>query len=463
MKTHPLFKLIRKPQLLILVPVLLAICWLYSGAPAQTPRSARIPSPSSMQDTCGSAGFAGSWQSLQDNSTSLHILVRGESGEARVSTAAGVALKILRGHISGSTFKGEWSEDLPEGARVGNFIASLSFGPRIDITFSINGNVVENGAWFCNSGAPPGGGVAVTPTPTPEPTPPPEPTPTPIRDDHDQDNFQTFDALPAEQQVAVLTRRGPRLPVEYDASDLSMRILVKEGGPVTLEYGLVSDQFAELILTINSRPIYHRLRPTRFERVSIPIPYRSSDVMVAKLNIRSFTSTGEPADFELYGLAVGERGIQALNNIDALGHEVLLASNDGRRAFDTDYEPLLLFDPMPQSGLAIQIKVGLPTTLRAKQKPENRIDFSCISGGDFSDGRWEWWRVRGLNWRKVWQKGTGGLSRDQTKSEHWNGIITSAKLVSAGSHALQFTAWQKSGNDRDCVVARAPSRLAVIE
>jgi hypothetical protein len=140
-----------------------------------------------------------------------------------------------------------------------------------------------------------------------------------------------------------------------------------------------------------------------------------------------------------------------------------LAMNDyAPRVRDRD-APLPLFAAMPQGGISLQVRVNLPATLKAKQKPENRIVFSCTSASDFSDGRWEWWRVSGLNWTKVWQKGTGGFSQNQTKSEDWNGIITSRKLVSPGSHALQMTAWQRSGNVRESVVARAPSRLAVIQ
>jgi hypothetical protein len=71
--------------------------------------------------------------------------------------------------------------------------------------------------------------------------------------------------------------------------------------------------------------------------------------------------------------------------------------------------------------------------------------------------------VAGLHWTKVWQHGTKSLSRNQTISEDWNGIITSRKLVSPGSHALEMTAWQKSGNDRDSIVVWAPSRLTVTE
>lgn len=454
MTTHTRFNLTRKSQATILILFLLALGWLAYRAPAQTPRAAA-------QDDCGWT-FAGSWQPLQNTNAVINISVGGNSAQGEY-TPPGQATRILKGEIQGNYLQGQWYENLPEGpARSGFFKANLVPSEhRLDVNFYENQKLIESAAWTCGPIGGPTSGI--TPEPPTSPTPTPLPTATPVRDDQDQDNFQTFDSLTPDQQVTVLTKRGPRLPVEYDASDLSLRVLVKEGGPIFLEYGLASDQPAELTITIGERPIYHRLRPARHERVAIPIPFRSGEVLVAKLNIRSHTSAGEPADFELFALAVGERGVQALNKIKSISKKEELAINNAAALNDSDYEPFPLFDPMPQSGITIQIKVDLPTTIRVKQKPENRIDFSCTSGSDFSDGRWEWWRVRGLNWRKVWQKGTGGISRNQTKSEHWNGIITNRKLVSSGSHALQFAAWQKSGSDRDCVVARAPSRLAVIE
>ena len=88
-------------------------------------------------------------------------------------------------------------------------------------------------AWFCEL---PGGPVG-----TASPTPTPQPTANSIRDDQDRDDFKTFDSLAPVEQVIVLTKEGPRFPVEYDASDLSMRVLVRVGGPWSWITGLQTD------------------------------------------------------------------------------------------------------------------------------------------------------------------------------------------------------------------------------
>ncbi len=456
MKTHQLIKLVRHPQLPILLPVCLIIFWVGAQVAAQVARRATTAAASAAQTNCGSS-IAGSWASA-NHDTTLIILAR---GSARVLNSAGTVLKTLSGEISGDDFRGKWMEDLPEGGRSGTFIANYrSDQHRVDITFFVNGAMVESGVWFCEGGAT---STAGSPTPTPEPTATPEPQPPPIRirDDQDQDNFETFDSMTPEQQEQVLSRRGPRLRVEYDASDLGMRLLLREGSPILLDYGLDSDAAAILAVTVPDHPPFlQRLRPTSRSRLSFIVPFRSRDLVVAKLEIHSVTSSGAPANFELYGLAVGRRGMQALQRLNA---PVELARNFKPSLYFESDTDVPLFAPLPQSGISILINVILPTVLRVKQKPENLIEFSCTSADDFSEGRWEWWRVNGLNWRKVWQKGTGSISRNETKSEKWNGIITSRKLVSTGAHALQLTAWERSGSDRDSVVARAPSRLTVIE
>lgn len=299
------------------------------------------------------------------------------------------------------------------------------------------------------------------------------------------------------------------MQVAYDGPDLSMRVLVKGGWPILLDYGLQSDAPARLTLVVNRNGLPIELPPADRNQVSIVLPaYFGREVQVARLNISAVTRGGRKtaslsgdraefvsvgarldsglpesdftdllqtpfqrrppprqdrqADFQLFGLAMGQKGVQALMRVKQ--QETELAMSGAAQRLESGYEPLAFFAPVPQSGTSLQIIAPLPTTLRAKQKPENHIEFSYTSREDFSEGRWEWWRVTGLHWEKVWQQGTGGgISRNQTKSEKWNGIITSHKVVSTGSHALQLTAWQKAGSNRDWVVARAPSRLTVIE
>jgi hypothetical protein len=284
-----------------------------------------------------------------------------------------------------------------------------------------------------------------------------------VRGDQDTDNFQTFDSLTPAQQAAVITRSGPRQRLQYNASDFAMRVFVKGDWPVHLEYALNSDQPAHLSIEVPNVLPFTLPLPQGHHQVNIVLPVHFGRALqVGKLQITAFTRANQPADFQLLGFAMGERGVQALRAIDSPEGEILLAL-DSQLPRELDYEPLALFAPTPQAGTAIQISVSLPVTIRVKQKPENRINFSCTTLADFSEGRWEWWRVNGLDWEKVWQKNTGALSRNRVKSESWNGIITNRRLVSAGSHALQLTAWQRGGDNRDWVVARSPEKLMVVE
>jgi len=436
---------------LLLLPLLLVFCWLVCARDVIT-----APMSTAFPQGCSPNSFYGTWLT-QNGSDSLQIGGSGGTFNGTVNVN-GVTVRTIKGTISGNTLTGTWYIWDPDGGRAGSFTAKLnSAAGRIDGTFNEKGMPTQYGVWFCSQPQPP-----PTYTPTPDITPTPTPTPRPpgawmIRDDQDQDNFETFDSLPPAEQALVLTRRGPRLRVDYDANDFAMRVLVNNGTPLVIDYGLHSDRAAELNVEVpEGKPLYARLHPTERATITFPMAVRSRSPVVAKLTIRAFNSMDEPADFELYGISVGERGHEALRKAD---HDVQLAFNSFS---EREVERLPLFKPAPDA-LSLRIQVDLPSTLKVKQKPEQKILFTCISGADFSDGRWEWWRVEGLRWTKVWQHGTKSLSRNQTVSEDWNGIITSRKLVSSGSHALQMTAWQKSGNDRDSIVVRAPSRLTVIE
>ena len=445
MKTH----WFSNSTLLLLLPLLLIVCWLFSARDVITAQRRTFGG-----QPCSPSSFFGTW-STPNHDGSLQIVGSG-GGASGTVMSNGSTLKKMQGSINGYTMTGSWYDYVPEGGRGGNFTAKLDPGNgRIDVTFYVNGSPVEYGVWFCGS-APTPPPPTYTPTPDLTPTPTPEPTATPIRDDQDQDNFQTFDSLTPEQQVAVLVRRGPRQRVQYEADDFAMRILVKNGAPLIIDYGLDSNRPANLTVEIpNGKPVLALLEPGPRVTFAVPLRVRSRDPVVAKLTINA-SEREEGTGLQLFGVSVGERGRQALLKAD---HDIRPASNSFSK---NTIEGFSLFAPQ-RDALSLQIQVDLPATLKAKQKPEQKIVFSCTSGADFSDGRWEWWRVEGLNWTKVWQHGTRSLSRNQKISEDWNGIITSRKLVSAGAHALEITAWQRSGDDRDSIVVWAQSRLTVIE
>lgn len=467
MTTHPRFNLIRKPQAIIPILFFLALVWLPFRTPAargqasttpaqrrargQTPPSTPPPTPppTTTQGDCGTT-FAGTWHTQQNSDDFWQITVNGEEATGIYSLAT-AQRRTLRGNIDDNEFQGEWSE--PQGQRSGSFKATLYPGSkRISITFDSNGFQVDSMVWLCEAVpvGPVGTGGTVTPTPK-------RPR---VTSDHDTDNFQTFDSLSRAEQEAALTKRGPRLPIEYEAGDLSMRVFVRGGWPMVLEYGLSSDQPAELSITVEGVDSFKvSLEPGDHQRVSITLPDDFGRApRVAKLHISA------AGDFQLFGFGMGENGVQALRKLDRKVDEVQLAMNKATPEVDSGYEPLALFSPVPQAGTPLQINVQLPSTLKVKQTPANRIDFSFTSRADFSEGRWEWWRVTGLShWQKVWQDGTGTISRNQTKSDHWNGIIGMARLVSLGSHSLRLLAWQSQGKDRSSTCAIIEPRLLVIE
>ncbi|MEP6820549.1 MAG: hypothetical protein ABJA18_13520 [bacterium] len=398
------------------------------------------------QNSCGTT-FAGIWHTQQNSDDHWEISVNGDSAEGTYSPA-NVPQRLLRGKITDSLFEGEWFEI--QGKQSGTFVANLiSIEHRVQVAFYSHNVQIDTMAWFCES---PGGG------PTPPTT---TPTPVRIRDDHDTDNFATFDSLTRAEQEAVLTKRGPRLPVRYEAHDLSMRVLVKGGWPLLLEYDLASDKPAVWSIAVaDHKPLRKLLEPGKRQQISLVLGDRfGAEFQVAKLRVLAETSDGQPASFQLDGLAIGERGIQALLKVDS---EIQLAMYDNAPRLDSAYEPLALFGPAPQSETSLQLIVELPFTLKAKQKPEIKIPFGLTSHADFSNGRWEWWHVSGTHWEKVWQETTGSITRNQAKSKSWNGIITSRKVVFPGHYSLHITAWQ-GADDRGSLVVQTWPGLLVIE
>jgi len=284
-----------------------------------------------------------------------------------------------------------------------------------------------------------------------------------ISDDHDLDGFKTFDALTKAQQVKKLTKKGPRLPLEYDMSDLSLRAFVKGGWPIVLDYRLESGAFAELSISVNGvTPLITKIDPAKRAQLRIAIPNDfGAKPQVAKLRITALTRKKEPAAFHLFGIAMGERGVQALWKVNAHNSEMQLAMNRSSVTPALDYEPLSLSTSnAPQTSSSIQISVADPTTIRPRQRPS--LSFSARCQSNFNSGRWEVWHVGGLRRAvEVWQESTGSILPNKTKSGKWNGI-KSGKQVSFGNHFVQLTAWYGRQSDRDWVVASTDSNLIVI-
>ena len=193
-----------------------------------------------------------------------------------------------------------------------------------------------------------------------------------------------------------------------------MRVLVKEGWPIILEYGLVAENPAIMSIQISDlKPFLVRLTPSPRNQINLHVPHIGSDeIHVAKVRIEAAADTDE---FRLYGFGMGEKAIGALRRINADLSRFVLAMNNAVPG--SQLLPTFISLLTPQTGTSLRINVSLPSSLRARQSPEQKIDFSYISNSDFSGGRWEWWHVRGLNWQKVWNEGTGRYFAQPTQVE----------------------------------------------
>jgi hypothetical protein len=472
MTTSPVRLVSRSKIVVNLALTLIALTFLLTHLLGQTPQS-RSRNPGS---PC-TGTFEGEWSSPQVPDGRLSITSRDDIAQGVY--VVGKTRRILKGQISGNSFSGNWVEE-GQGikSRGGTFKCIFSPGEhRIQTTFFVRADKVDSLVWLCRSA-----GTGPQPQqPTTQPSPPqrmpgrqPSTQPTPssqtspagLSENHDNDQFKTFDALPKADQEKWLKKRGPRLPQNYNVSDLSLRVFVAGGWPVVLDYGFTSDVPAEMSISVEgAKPLLVQVVPARRNRLTIKLPDDfGSKPQVGKLWISALTSRKEPANFRLYGIAMGEGGLHALNRIRALNPYLQLAMNRWMTGENPAYEPSLSFVPgSPQIGSAISVTVDQPTTIRPGTKPKQLIAFSLTSQSVFSNGRWELWNVNGLDWTEVWQEKTGSINPNKPKSNKWDGVISVRKLISVGDHALQVTAWRGREEDNAWVVVRAEPSLTVVQ
>ena len=377
--------------------------------------------------------------------------------------------RTLDGRITGDGLSGSWTEDQTAAGRGGGGSFSATFDSRqhtLEVRFFIGRNLAGRSTWSCkpDTGRPtpsqPPGGPPATPTGTGTGSSQSQ-FPNGKSENHDTDNFRTFDALPKEKQEESLKKRGPRLPQRYNFSDFSTRVFVAGGWPIELQYSLDSDAPGRLtISTEGVAPIVVNLEPTRSNAIRLNLPAEfPAKPQVGKLSVTAFRSDGSPARFRLHALAMGERGVQAIHVFRTNDRYRQLALS--REPSSPDVEPLRLFPPSV-STINVSVDNPIPPTIKPGVKPKQLIKFSLLSQSLFDNGRWELWKVDGLDWVEVWQEKTGTIQPNQKKENHWDGIISWRKMVSPGDHALQVTAWHGREEDNSWVVAQADPNLTVI-
>ena len=425
------------------------------------PQTPRVAQPQTSASSMCTGTVAGEWAPTQSTDGPLTITV--QRGSARGVYVFRGRRRTLVGQITREGLSGKWNEEptAAAGRGGGEFIAKFDPGQHtLELLLLVGGDLANRSTWSCN----PGSSQPIPPPTTGVPSggQPRQPQfPAGLSENHDNDQFRTFDALPKEAQEKSLKMRGPRLPQRYNSSDLSMRVFVARGWPIEVDYSLNSDVPGRLTISVEGvTPFVVALEPTRRNRIRLTLPTEfPAKPQVGKMNISAFRSDGSPAHFRLNGLAMGERGVQALNTLHIPARYIHLALS--RRPSSPEGESLRLVLPL-MSTISISVDHPNPPMIKPGVKPRQLIKFSLTSQSVFSNGRWELWRADGLDWVEVWQEKTGSIKPNQQKSNSWDGIISVRKIVSVGDHALQVTAWHGREEDNSWVVARAEPNLTVI-
>lgn len=439
MRTHRLFTSLRQApattKLTCALIALIAVTCLPVRAPAQS--------------TC-TGTFAGDWSWPKGNDT-LVISLQGDTAEGVLRSSV-----KLKGTVTNGVLAGDWADQVDATAS-GTFRVELfSAEHRIRISLYNKQQLVEGSDFFCQ------------PAQSPQTTGPGQGPKISLGslfkkdDNHDTDNFRTFDALPKAEQEKQLAKNGPRLPSQYPVNALSLRAFVRGGWPVVLDYGLDQDAYAELSISAEGvKPLLIRIDPAKRAQVRITLPDSfGMQPQVGKLRIVALKKTGEPAKFFLYGFAMGVGGVEALRKVSppsSGGQLAMMGSSPGPASGYGESIPL--FAPInPQGG---SIQVAPPTRIKPKQKPKQLVRFSFTFHSNFNGGRWEMWHDSGSDLTKVWENTIRSIAPNQTVRDEWDGIIKLKKQVLVGEYVLQLNAWRGLRSDPDWAFHRTSSAITI--
>jgi len=447
MISHPLSRLTPRFQTKFNLGLFILVAFAFTLLPTFISAHKSANSQGANQLPVCTNSFAGDWVPVQTANGKLTISLTGDAVAGDYQLGSNHRT-LLKGKIVGTTMQGSWID--ASGLGNGGTFEGTMFGDnKLDISFYVGGDFFDRSVWTCQ--------IAQAPAPA-------LPDSQLRNDNYDWDQFRTFDALPKVQQEELLIAKGPRLPKRYNANDLEMRAFVQGGTPLAIDYELNSDTPALLNISVeDSNPISVSLAPAKFSQQIIELPDDfGNETKVGKLHISALTEHGEPAEFHLYGLAMGRIGAQALNDLISAPIYIELAMANQSWMPIRDYEPLALFAASPQAGSVIEIAVSPPTTITTGQRPKQEISFNFTSRSLFDNGRWDLLAVEGLTETHVWQKRTGRIRPNQTLSEKWDGKVTFRGRPSPGDHSLKVTAWRGDAS-RAFVIARATAILFVVK
>lgn len=244
--------------------------------------------------------------------------------------------------------------------------------------------------------------------------------------------------------MSLLARNGPRLPKNYNWNDISLRVFVHAGVPMVFDYSLVSEKPAQVFIeTGTARPFLVNLEPSDRTRVQVTLPPEfGSSIDVGRMRV-SANRKGTKADFHLFGIGIGEQGVQALNGLMAKSSTQLALLRMESQYGNESASPVLFAANPFLDGSGIEF--DQPTTITAKQKPEQNVSFRATLNSDFTNGAWKFYHIISYgNTEFVWTDDVKHISAGQTIFGKWNGIkykIFGYKKAAKGDHQLHLTTW----------------------
>lgn len=274
------------------------------------------------------------------------------------------------------------------------------------------------------------------------------------------DGFKAFDALKIAERIKLLLKDGPLRENQHLTSDVKLRVIVFGDAFISLQYGLESDAFAELTISVPGMdPLITRIAPASRAQIKIKMPANyGPKPRVASLYIKARTNDNQPANIKIYELAMEKDRAPDIKKAHALRSSAALAINIDGRPRAKGNEPLPLFDPGPvQSPSGVSMTIS-PLQIIAKTPPP--MIFKFTSQSNYSGGRWEFWRIHKWSTTHVWQKKTGAISPEITKSGKWDGT-DSQKKNSIGYHYLVLVVWNGGEPNSEWALAQTDSNLRV--
>lgn len=257
-------------------------------------------------------------------------------------------------------------------------------------------------------------------------------------------SLEEFDRLPVERQAELLNADGPLLPAAYEVEDLSMRVFVRGGWPVVVNYSLEAGASASLTLEAEGvAPTVQSLSPGAGRQVVFVVPPQyGASPRVSKLSIR----------------VSGGRGVEPLR-LHALGMgEAVVRRRAGGQVRPASYLPALVaaarfgaappFEPAPPDDIPISGVRLDPTEIEAARCRDVLLSFS--SAERFAVAAAEFYRVeysrtaRRLVHTFAFAQRFRPVPAEETIRGNLRGCLTPGGVISFGQHELKLRVWRRA-------------------